>query len=795
MRTNNETPTINDPYFEEIKTKTSISFDFVLWFYRILKYWYLFAISIVICIIFANLGTKGWIPYYRLGAIMMLEDRGNVSPVAGAVPLGTILRNTNNQKIVLESRGMVEKTVGRLPERMRVNYFRKTHFKQSGIYGYSPVVVDIIELKPEAYGRVYTVASVDDSHCQVYYEGADESLSFSIVVPYDKIVDTEWFKVKFVKSDNYEKDFYKFSFNFLTREQLINSYAGRVGCNLIHNESTAFSLTMTTSEVNKDLEFMNEFLAEYQDYNLSLKNYQADLTIDFIDMQLQIIGDSLETSRAALDNFQRNTGVYEVTSQALRRQIREADKERENQDIKERSILVVTDRILTSLKANEEIIDPSMYGISEARLSRYVRDYNEMLKRSEYIGVKNPTFEKVVSELNDLRELILAELRLIQSNFVKEKEKAKILYAELEVAIDSLPPQERILVKHQREYNLNEVYLNFLTQRRYEAQIQRASNTPDNFILENPRMTSGVINSGSASKEYTYYLLLGCLIPLIFVVLKEEILNFTVSTKEECERISGFPVIGTIENVAKKISKGVTLVKNYPKSSFAESFRNMRVRIEYMAKKDSHVAVLVTSTEPADGKTFVATNVASVYQLMGKKVVLLDLDLRRPSVSKTLKLPTTAKGVSNYLIGQVELDQIIMSHPTYGFDIIPAGTLPPNPSELIKTEKTKKLIEHLREQYDYVIIDCSPIGLVSDAYILAKIVDTSLFVIRRAKTNKAFFKSVIGQVKYDGVQNIALVFNDVKGREGYYGTSRYYGDKTYYLKKKSSYYHDDYFED
>lgn len=755
----------------------------------------MFAISIVICLIFANLSTKGWTPYYKIGAIMMLEDRGNVSPVANAVPLGTILRNTTNQRIVIESRGMVEKTVGRLPERMSVNYFRETHFKQYGIYGYSPVWVDIIELKPTAYGQVYTVASVDDDHCQVYYEGADKSSSYSIVVPYDKIVETDAFTVKFIKSDNYEKDFYKFKFNFLTKNQLVNSYAGRIGCNLIHKESTAFSLTMTSSEVNKDLEFMNDFLSEYQDYNLSLKNYQADLTIDFIDKQLKIIGDSLENSRVALDNFQRTTGVYEVTSQVLRKQIREADKDREKQDIKERSILVVTDRILTSLKANEEIIDPSMYGISEPRLSRYVRDYNEILKRSEYIGVKNPTFEKVVSELNEQRELILAELRLVQSNFVKEKENAKVMYSELEASIDSLPPQERILVKHQREYHLNEVYLNFLTQRRYEAQIQRASNTPDNFILEAPRQTSGVVNSGSSSKEYTYFFLLGFVIPLVFVVLKEEILNFTVATKEECERISGLPVIGTIENVSKKISKGVTLVKNYPKSSFAESFRNMRVRIEYMAQKDTHVAVLVTSTEPADGKTFVATNIASVYQLMGKKVVLLDLDLRRPSVSKTLKLPTTAKGVSNYLIGQVELDQIIISHPSYGFDIIPAGTLPPNPSELIKTEKTRKLIETLREQYDYVIIDCSPIGLVSDAYILAKIVNTSLFVIRRSKTNKSFFKSVIGQVKYDGVKNVALVFNDVKGREGYYGTSRYYGDKTYYLKKKSSYYHDDYFED
>ena len=277
-----------------------------------------------------------------------------------------------------------------------------------------------------------------------------------------------------------------------------------------------------------------------------------------------------------------------------------------------------------------------------------------------------------------------------------------------------------------------------------------------------------------------------------FVVVKEEVLNFAITSKEECEKISGLPVIGTIENISKKLAGGVVLVKNFPKSSFAESFRNMRVRIEYMAQRENKITILVTSTEPADGKTFIATNVASVYQLMGKKVIIVDLDLRRPSVGKTLQIDAQ-KGISNYLIGQVTLDEIIISHPDYGFDIIPAGTLPPNPSELIKTAKTKQLLEHLKEEYDYVIVDCSPVGLVSDAYILSSMADTTLFVVRRAKTNKAFFKSVITQLGFDGVENIALVFNDVKGREGYYGTSRYYGDKTYYLKK-NSYYHDDYFE-
>ncbi len=386
----------------------------------------------------------------------------------------------------------------------------------------------------------------------------------------------------------------------------------------------------------------------------------------------------------------------------------------------------------------------------------------------------------------------MTEVQVLQINLQNQKDNLIRKYKVLELKIENLPPQERDLIKFQREFRVNEMYHQYLTQRQYEAKIQKASNTPDNSIWEEPRQMGGAVNGGEIGKNYVYFFIIGLIIPLIFVVVKEEVLNFSVTTKEECEKISGLPVIETIENVSKKLANGVVLVKNYPKSSFAESFRNMRVRIEYMAQRENKITVLVTSTEPADGKTFIATNIASVYQLTGKKVVIVDLDLRRPSVGKTLQLDTQ-KGISNYLIGQVTLEEITISHPDYGFDIIPAGTLPPNPSELIKTAKTRQVLEHLQEIYDYVIIDCSPVGLVSDAYVLSEIADTTIFVVRRAKTNRAFFKSVISQLKYDGVENMALVFNDVKGREGYYGTSRYYGDKTYYLKK-NTYYHDDYFE-
>jgi capsular exopolysaccharide synthesis family protein len=573
-------------------------------------------------------------------------------------------------------------------------------------------------------------------------------------------------------------------------------YNSSVSTALKSEASSALILSMSGTDPAKDIDFMTALLEEFQNYNLILKNEQADLTINFLDVQIKVINDSLNESRIKLERFQKETGVYEVSSAELRKEgLDEADEERDILAIQEKALLIVVDKIARNLQGGTELLDPASLGLSGAavgRLSNYISLYNEIIVKSKNLGPKSPLYVSTVNELNELRIKIAKEIQGSQMALQDQKNILIKKYKSLDDKLENLPPQERDLIKFQREYEVNQMYHQFLTQRQYEAKIQKASNTPDNFVWEWPRTIGGALNGDKINKNYMYFFLIGLIIPLIFVILKEEILNFAIMTKEDCEKISGLPVIGTIENISKKLNNGVVLVKNYPKSSFAESFRNMRVRIEYMAQRENKITILTTSTEPADGKTFIATNIASVYQLMGKKVIIVDLDLRRPSVGKILQVEAL-KGISNYLIGQVELDDIIISHPDYGFDIIPAGTLPPNPSELIKTAKTKQVLEHLKEIYDYVIIDCSPVGLVSDAYILSSIADTTLFVVRRAKTNKSFFKSVINQLKYDGVENIALVFNDVKGREGYYGTSRYYGDKTYYLRK-NSYYHDDYFE-
>ncbi len=781
-----------DPYFDEVQAKTKPSFDFVLWFYRILKYWYLFAISLTLFLGYAYLKNKSWTPLYQSGAVLMMEQRGT-GVASGAVQLGSLVQNSVNQEMILNSYDMVVRTVAKLPQ-MRVDYFKKGKFKADNWYGITPITIEAKYVAPSAYSIVFEIEPINSEKCRIFYPGSETTPPFSMEVPYGQFVQESRFYIKINKSPRFAATFEPFSFRFVPKEELIGRYSGKITTGLISEGSSALSISIYGSSPAQDVDFLQALLNEFQEYNLILKNDAADRTIKYIDKQMGLIGDSLQQSEASFKNFQDETGLYKISNTDERTEMQSVMQSIGEVKAQEDLILKLTDEINNSILNRTELVEPIALGITEPKLSQSITEYNILVKKLESMGTAHPMYAKSEQGLNNLRIKILEDLRKLQDRIQTKKEDLNNSTKEIESKMATLPAQEREYARFEKRYQVNDAYYTYLRSKRYEASIQKASNIPDNFVMEEPRLKVGPINKDEKSKNYLFFFLIGFGLPLAFVVCKEEIFNHAISTKEDCERLSGLPVIGTIENISKKMASpgSTTLVKNFPKSSFAESFRNMRIRIEYMAQKETGISVLVTSAEPGDGKTFIAGNIASVYQLTGKKVVLIDFDLRRPSVAKLLNIESK-KGVSNFLIGQVTLDEITLTHPEYEFDIITAGTLPPNPSELIKTKKAKDLLDFLKTKYDYVIVDCSPIGLVSDAYILSRYVDTSLFVVRRGKTNKAFFKSVVSQMRNDGFERAALVFNDVKGREGYYGTSRYYGDKSYYLKR-NSYYHDDYFE-
>ena len=241
------------------------------------------------------------------------------------------------------------------------------------------------------------------------------------------------------------------------------------------------------------------------------------------------------------------------------------------------------------------------------------------------------------------------------------------------------------LIGIERKYRVDDNYYTFFLQKRAEAAIQKASNSPDNNILDKARIEA-LTNGNTKSRTILIYLLIGLIIPALFVVLKE-LLNNTIRDTKDVERNSKYLLIGTIKHTK---NTDPVLAAKRPRSSFTEMFRVIRTRIEFIVQRKTKMAILITSAESGDGKTYFSTNLASTYGMTGLKTLLIDMDIRKPSINERLELQET-DGVTNYLIGEKKLDEIILRKEGLNFDLLLAGSVPPNPGELIRSDQLKNM--------------------------------------------------------------------------------------------------------
>jgi capsular exopolysaccharide synthesis family protein len=271
---------------------------------------------------------------------------------------------------------------------------------------------------------------------------------------------------------------------------------------------------------------------------------------------------------------------------------------------------------------------------------------------------------------------------------------------------------------------------------------------------------------------------IGLVIPLLILILSE-LLNNKVRNPKEAEKLGDFKVIGTLRRVK---SQNPLHAKKHPRSGYAEMMRSIRLRIEFIVQRKTNIAIAITSTQSGDGKTFISTNLAAQYAMTGHPTILLDMDIRKPNIHEKLGLEAKA-GVTNYLIGDCELEDIILTHEKLGFDIIPAGTIPPNPGELVRSDKLAELMNILRERYKYIIVDSSPVGMVPDALSLIEKTDLTLFVIRCMETNKNFAQQTLQALSLNHKDKIHLILSDIqvgKSGSGYgYGYGYGYGGYGY----------------
>jgi capsular exopolysaccharide synthesis family protein len=749
------------------------------WVLLFVSHWYLFAIGLVVALSLSYLQNRKWLAQHKTSGTVIIDESRSMMNSAQVLMQGFGIqesyRNVSNQVIMIGSNDLLGRVVDSLPN-LQLEYISKGRFKTRNLYNWAPIVIQTDYVSPDIYELLFKINVSSNGDITITEEGDNLSKGFIIKGKTGQPIQHRFFfiTVNPVNDDIHEVEMY---FRYRSRETLISEFSSRLRLSYVMEGSSVLEISLASETPQRDVDFINKLCDLYLMSNLERKNDAATKTINFIDEQLINVSRSLSTSEDNLTEFRKRHQIIDVgsLSNELMSKASAYDNELNQVRLKATYLDYLSKYISTNLDEGA-IVAPTNLGLNEPMLMSLVEQINQLIIKRSELTEKNMFYSKYTQDINNVKHAINEVVRNMQtSNSIQKKDLDRRL-DEVEKQIQQLPEKELEMIGIERNYRMNDSYYTMFLQKRAEAQILKASNTPDNNILDRARTTS-VTNNGEKSKTTITFLVLGLLIPAAFVILKE-LLNSTIHSNKDVERYSSFPLIGMVRHTT---SESPYVVTNNPRSSFTEMFRIIRTRVEFIAKRKTDITIMVTSSESGDGKTYFSINLACIYSMASPKTLLIDMDIRKPSLYARLGCQNTI-GVSNYLANQCTLDEIIIRPPNADFDFITAGTVPPNAGELIRSDNLIEMIKELRTRYEFIIVDTSPIGIVADAYSFASLSDINLFVIRSDKTNKMFVKNLTTQLKADNVANFYSILNDVQVQTNYY--SQYYSRKYAYGSNK-----------
>ena len=749
------------------------SFNPVEWFFTFLHYWYLFVIALAIALGMAMLKNRRWIPtYYSQGTIVIKESGtygGSASSLMQGFSVDAGYKNVKNQMIMLGSYDLMSRVVDSLPF-LNVEYITQGRFKTRQLYRNTPITVDYKRLDPRVYDMLFQVNFEEDG--SLHIASTDEAVPLEMDVHYGEPVSCWLFDITIWPTEMMTNNG-RIYFRFRSHESLVNEFMSRLNLSFVAEGSTVLALSLVSETPQRDCEFIDQLAQIYLLQNLEQKNEVAENSIRFINEQLENLQASLQVSEGAITDFRQENKFVDVNSYAGQLMGRISEYEQRAMELRLRETYF--DYLIKYIHENIEkdaVIAPTTMGVNEPILVGLVQQLNDLRIQRGELTEKNVYYAKYTKDIENVKTAIEEVVNSMRASLEIEKTDLNNRYQDVEKSIKQLPEKELQMVAIERNYRIDENYYTFFRQKRAEAEIQKASNTPDNSIMDKAR-TTAVMNAKAKSTTTTTYVIVGFLIPLILIILSE-LLNNKVRSPKDVLKLRMFRLIGTLRHTK---NQNPTLVRASPRSRYAEMLRSIRTRMEFVLRRKEKMVICITSTESGDGKTFLATNLASLYSMTGKKTMLVDLDLRKPNIHTKLGLEN-GNGLSNYLIGDCELKDAMVTDTPFGFDLLRAGTIPPNPGELVHADKLAEMMTQLREQYDFIIIDTSPIGLVPDAYAIVEQSDLCLFVIRCMQTNKSFCKQTLEQMKevIDNPEKIQIVLSDIptEGRHSY-GSGYGYG--------------------
>ncbi|MBN2667635.1 MAG: polysaccharide biosynthesis tyrosine autokinase [Bacteroidales bacterium] len=763
------------------------TFDVKKFIFKILSNWYWFVLTIFIAISFTYFVNKYTDPIYSVKASILIRDKSNSanSGIENIVQEFRVFdrvrrKNVENEIGVLYSYSLIRKVVEKL--NFNVSYFSVGRIRQPEMYNRAPFTVVVDTLKKNKFDTpIHLILLNNEKYSLILDDEAQTEKELYFGMPYSSgNYNFTIFKKDF-DLDSLKGNEYYFVINNLNGTT--NGVKRKLKIESSDDKSSILVLSSTGKVIAKEVDFLNMLCDQYIQMDLDEKNEINAKTIKFIDEQLGSITDSLRLVEDKLQQFKENNRIVNLSNEGkeLFTQLEKIQAEKAELIVKDQYF----NYLLEYIKSNKDtlsVLSPSFAGINDGALNRLVLDLNDLYSQRSALSYgaskNNPVIALYNGKITQNKQLISENVKTIINSNNLSIEGINKRIDRLDNDIRKLPVTEKQLINIQRKYALNDEIYNYLLQKRAETGIVMASNTAENKILDYSRTDNAIKLSPNEKTNYIIAIIIAFFIPLLIIVLIDFFDN-KIHERKDIEKRTNIPIIAEIGHNNKNSD---LVVHAFPRSSISESFRKLRTNLKYslINKTEGSTVLSVTSTISGEGKTFTAVNTASVLAALDKKTIIIGLDLRKPSLHKYFEFENE-DGVSEYLTNSCDLQQIIRPTKVKNLSVILAGAIPPNPAELLELAKMNELIEHLKESFDYVILDTPPIALVTDALLLSPSVDIHLYVIRQDYSNISVLE-FLNDIKEKNKINLNIVINDIN-LSGYYSYKYNYNYKyggTYY---------------
>ena len=780
-----------DERFSNSENADEQDIDFSALFFKYFFYWRWFLVSIVTCCVLAFFYIRFQTPVYQVSSsILIKEDDKKApstnSPLASIQDMGMLSMTSkfDNEIEILKSRTLVKKVVNDLGlyvnlSKPRSMKYAEPLYKNSVLQVYmSPQEAEKLQ-KPVLLDLVYS-----SNRLAVTVEYTEGEEDIVLEKQFDKlpaVLPTSVGVITISLLDAAEKVTEPVHLNATIENSIVTAmnYVANMSVTPSSKTTTIAKLNVKNTVKARGVDFINSLIANYNRDANDEKNEVAQKTAEFINERIGIINSELGSTENKLADFKQRSGLTNLTSDAQMALQESSKYEQQRTENTTQIRLVQFLRTYIEDPANKDEVLPANVGLKDVSLTSVINQYNTMvMERNRLLRTSsenNPAVIHMNTGIDAMRRnvittvnSVLRGLEITQADIARQANK-------FEARISNAPKQEKEFMSISRQQEIQAALYIMLLQKREENAITLASTANNGRVIEEPmEMLSPV-----APKKMVIImiaLIIGLVIPIL-VILIIDLTRYKIEDNKDVASLTKIPVLGELPLAQTQPIEGAIVLQENKNDLMEETFRAFRTNLLFMLERDEKV-ILLTSTQPGEGKSFITGNLATSLAYLGKKVLVMGLDIRKPGLNKIFDLPKQTKGITDYLVDPQNVDimsLVLHSHISPNLDIIVGGVIPPNPTELVARESLDMAMAELKKHYDYILLDTAPIAMVTDTTIISRIADMLVYVCRANVTPKSDFEYVNTLVRKKNFPKLAVVINGLDIKKRKHNRNKHYG--------------------